>query len=543
MKGLRLLGLLLLCLLWLGGCSSGSRSSQQISTVPSVAPAITIQVTPTAPTLGPGTSQTFTAVVLGSTNTAVTWSVQEAGGGAITPQGTYSAPATAGTFHVIATSQADTAKSAVVAVVIAPIVVTVTPATETLGPLSPKPFTAVLTASSSSGVHWSVAEGAPGGVIDDAGHYTAPTQTGIAHVVASSAADPSRTGAAIVTIVPSGFRPTGYLTSNRASATATLLRDGKVLILGGESVTSDNGCGGSDTPISQAEMYDPASGSFAQAASLQVGRTLQTATLLNDGRVLVAGGSNSSSAPLASAEIYDPATGAFMLTGSMLEPRVGQSATLLQNGKVLIAGGTDTTAAEIYDPANGTFTATGNMVSPRSSHTATLLANGKVLIAGGGSLQTAELYDPAAGTFVLTGSMEFPRNGHTATLLADRGRVLIAGGGYAAGALSSAEIYDVLTGTFAATGSMANPRVQHTATLLASGQVVITGGFGAGVGAGPLATAELFDPLTSTFTQTGSMVAPRSSHAAALLPDGKTFLVAGGSGISGVTMSTAEIYH
>src|SRR5215831_12305977 len=129
----------------------------------------------------------------------------------------------------------------------------------------------------------------------------------------------------------------------------------------------------------------------------------------------------------------DPATGTWTATGSLGTARDNHTATLLSNGKVLVAGGTNLSepflrSAEIYDPATGTWTATGSMVIKRKSHTATLLPNGKVLVVGGyngsnGSLRSAELYDPAAGTWTSTGSLGQPRNFHTATLLPS-GKVL-----------------------------------------------------------------------------------------------------------------------
>jgi WD40 repeat protein len=194
---------------------------------------------------------------------------------------------------------------------------------------------------------------------------------------------------------------------------------------------------------------------------MAVGRYLHTATLLQNGKVLIVGGVlTSTSDPDATAEIYDPATGTFTMTGAMATAREQHTATLLADGRVLIVGGTTsppasltsawlatgavdlqgTATAEIYDPSTGSFSGTGSMAAARTFHTATLLPNGTVLIAGGGNENsTAEIYDPATGSFSVTGGMEVGRSGHTATLLPN-GSVLVAGGGMFAG-LASAELY------------------------------------------------------------------------------------------------------
>jgi hypothetical protein len=328
---------------------------------------------------------------------------------------------------------------------------------------------------------------------------------------------------------------------------------------GAAGATSSGGMGGGKTAARQ--------GIFVPTGSMSVPRFSHTATMLPNGQVLVAGGMSyfcdSCNEALASAELYDPTTGTFTAIGSMTVPRYDHTATLLPSGQVLIVGGVNTwdlASAELYDPATGTFTATGSMTAGRAGHTAMLLTNGKVLIVGDHTDATsvdpasAELYDPVAGTFTATGKMNVLRASPPATLLSN-GKVLIAGGNgvgtftydelggchHNGGTLASAELYDPATRTFTATGSMTAPRYWHRATLFPSGMVLITGGRGQESSdvAPELTSAELYDPAAKTFTATGSMTSPRSGHTATLLCDGKV-LVAGGSGGASADLYDAQ---
>jgi hypothetical protein len=515
------------------GCGGGGTNNVEVP--------IQVLISPPTANLNQGGAQSFTATVTGTSNSGVNWAVQEgAAGGSITSMGVYTAPNKGGTFHVTATSQADTSKSATATVTVATLVVSVTPPTNVLGPLGVRNFSAIVNGALSPNVTWSVQEGAAGGAITLGGQYTAPNTTGGPfHVVATSAQDSTKNATASVTIVPSGFRPTGAMSTGRAEHTATLLPNGKVLIAGGDSCSFINYY--QSCPLDSAEVYDPGAGTFATTGKMSVTRFFHTATLLSNGKVLVTGGHD------ASAELYDPTLGTFAATGSMSVGRSSHTATLLlASGKVLIAGGSNATGplatAELYDPNTGTFTPTGSMAAGRTSHTATLLANGMVLIAGGSNstnatLATTELYDPAKGIFTAANGMVSPRIFHTATLLSN-GNVLVTGGiaNLATGvSLPSAEVYDVVGGSlsFSATGPMVTARDSHFAVLLANGTVLVAGG---SFGSDGAFTAELYNTASGAFTETGGMETGRALAAAVLLLDARVFVSGGSDTVS------AELY-
>jgi hypothetical protein len=281
---------------------------------------------------------------------------------------------------------------------------------------------------------------------------------------------------------------------------------------------------------------------LSPALQMNVERAAHTATLLADGRVLIAGGfreEGTSEIAISSAEIFDPETNTFTPTRDMNAPRDGHTATLLPNGRVLIAGGWDqsgrTSTAELYDPQTGTFESTGSMMASRQGLTATLLKNGKVLIAGGDSARnapqlTAELYDPATKTFTPTGSLKDGRMAHTSTLLNDATVLLIGGTPGDGTILASAEIYDPGTGQFTSTGDANMVRYKHSAVLLKGGNVLILGGSDQDDWIGKYDSAEIYDFKSGTFIRIPDMHGKRFklADAAVLLGDGNV-LIGGGN--------------
>lgn len=546
-----LLALLAVPLLLLMSC--GESSSPTASTQLQVA------INPNAVNLDQGGTKTFSATVQGSSNTAVNWNVREgAAGGNITSAGLYTAPAAAGTYHVIATSQADSTRTATATIIVPAVSVTVSPAAATLRPNETRGLTATVRGSVNTKVTWNVQEGAAGGTITSTGLYTAPVNTGFYHATTTSMADSTQSATAQITVTTASglFSPVGDLQVPRVYHTATLLPNGNVLFAGGAKMRVFHVFAG----LPSAEIFDPVTALFTATSNMGSPRYAHTATVLADGKVLVTGGFGQGgtdeegqalpSPVLDSAEVYDTATGAFTPTGKMNSVRAGHTATLLPNGKVLIVGGgndsTPLATAEIFDPATGTFTATGSLGTARTGHTATLLSDGRILIAGGSSstevLASAEIYNPATGSFAPTANMGTPRIRHTATRLPD-GRVLVAGGYDGTADTATAELYDPSTGSFTATGTMGTVREGHTATLLSDGTVLIAGG---GDTSSVLASAETYSPEAASFVPTGNLTMPRIGHTATLLKDGRVLVTGGlnyppGGGIN--LLASAETYE
>ncbi len=395
--------------------------------------------------------------------------------------------------------------------------------------------------------------GTPSSPSGPTGSSTPPSATTSA-IASPTSTTPTLTPSPSPTSRPLTFVATGSMHTARTDATATLLKNGRVLIAGGED-THEMGI----TFYASAEIYNPATGKFTSTGSMTAARADATAILLSDGRVLIAGGdgcsdpkhctnvANEATENLASADIYDPATGKFTRTGSMTISDRDDAAVLLPDGKVLMADfGPD---VELFDPATGKFTSSGTGTGSSTPNTATVLPNGKVLVTTGEG--SPQLYDEASGKFA-TISIVLPpgtpsakyedgkviarETVHTATLLKN-GRVLLFESGYL-------ETYDPATGTCADAGfiSPGGEWIYPTATLLPDGRVLFEGGaLVPDPAGGSVSTniALLYDP-SSRQVSTGSMQMARAGQTATLLPDGSV-LIAGGEGTDFKPLASAEL--
>jgi hypothetical protein len=373
------------------------------------------------------------------------------------------------------------------------------------------------------------------------------------------------------------FTTTGSMSVPRSSHTATLLANGKVLIVGGPATESAQT---QTQALTSAELYDPNTGTFTPTGNLTSRLYLPTATLLNDGRVLIVGTPYDGCEN--TAELYDPATGTFSKTGGTATHQFGGRAILLDDGRVLLAGGVTITdceadryplsvaTPELYEPSTGTFVPTGpfatagminsdSFAGPEVS-VVSLLPEGRVLIA---AELNSELYNRVTGTFSQTSPMtticgfgpERPGHisGRTGTLLAS-GKVLLTGGEHEdCGRFPTIELYDPLDEKFHSAGAMSTPRANHSATLLPDGTVFIAGGDTANCFGGPCygnpatANVESYDPLTGRLTVLHDMMTNRAGHTATVLMDGTVLLTGGyshtGYGSVGRSVfSSAEIY-
>lgn len=325
---------------------------------------------------------------------------------------------------------------------------------------------------------------------------------------------------------------------------AVRLLDGRVLLVSGSSPTN--------TFWEGSELYDPSLGTFSPAGTMEVPRADPALARLPGGEVLVLGGdSNVAQFERATlVEAFDPVTSTWAPAGHLLANRSRHTATLLHDGRVLVAGGfafgsSANRAGELWVPGVGARPLAGGLVHQRIGHTATLLADGRVLLAGGYDLEltpigVAEVFDPATEASILVPGPAEPRAYHAAVRLAD-GRVLLAGG--EGGALrASAEIYDPATGAFSPAGALSAPRSEVEAVLLGDGTVLVAGGIEAPDFAA-VDVVERWDPATGAFsTLPARLSSPRTGLSLTRLGDGRV-LIAGGDPGSGFPVAAAELYE
>jgi N-acetylneuraminic acid mutarotase len=328
----------------------------------------------------------------------------------------------------------------------------------------------------------------------------------------------------------------GSMNFARRNHTATLLKNGKVLVAGG----------GNTNLLASTELYDPVTTVWTVAAPMNTLRQNHTATLLKNGNVLVVGGQGSSGY-LATAELYDPLSNLWTPAGSTSATRASHTATLLNDGRVLVAGGSNgahVANADLYDSTMNTWSTAAMLNSPRASHTAALLNDGKVLVVAGtgpvGFLSTSELYDPSSNVWTQAAKLSTSYRARHAMVSDGNGKVLVTAGQTNGTTipLNSAEIYDSVNNLWSSAGFLITGRSSHTATTLIDGRVLVAGGTGT-----PnvyLASAELYDPGTNMWTATGSMATARYQHTATRLVGGKVLIVGGSDGT--VALNSTELY-
>lgn len=556
-----------------------------VATVTYAAQAISVSVSPTNPRIGANGTVQLSAVVSGTSNQNVTWSVEEgASGGSITSQGLYTAPSAIGTYHARATSVADTSKFSTSTITVSAMGgFHIIPNGLDSAPGGTWTFQALDDATPVTAVTWSIPGAA--GTITSAGLYTASATLGTYTLTATNTATQQQATTSVRIIDTVTLSLYGFGESDTLFAC-----DGAFI---GWSLGPDSGIdrtvtwdvvegapGGSILNLDWYRIYlgPPTPGSYhvraiptadpskvqqrtvTVAANPGVGPFQATSNLpattrighgaaaLPDGRVAITGGwGGNPGGYLSSVEVFNPGSNTFSTLGNpLLQARSAPVLVALDANRVLVCGGevaydSASNGGEVIQVGTGTVTAVaGTMRVKRMGHQVTGLTTGpnagKFLITGGmdepnfyGTVSgTADLFDPTSNTFSpISENMELARVNHSATRLND-GRVLIVGGNDGDSALFSAEIFDPVAGTFSyTTGNLADARANHTATLLNDGTVLIAGG---NTLSGHPESCELFNPATGNFTAGPAMMEGRLFHTATRLNDGRVLVTGGNSG-------------
>jgi large repetitive protein len=331
------------------------------------------------------------------------------------------------------------------------------------------------------------------------------------------------------------WTPTANLTAARSAACAVVLNDGRLLVAGG---LSDSGA------VSTVDIYGT-DGVFSAGPPMTQARARAACVTLNDGRVLVAGG-NDGSGSLKTAEIFDPATNRWQPTGNLSSAREGHQMALNSWGFAWVAGGTTNGAIagalELYYPRTGRFQAVGALHTPRAEFAMTPLGR-NLVIAGGtdgtSTLSSVEIYDGSLGTVTVAGAMSQARKDFAAAALLD-GTVLMTGGIDLNGAtLTSTEIFDPVKGTSSAGPSLLEPRAFHSVyAMLHNGSVLIYGGSG---NSGVLGTTELYTPWSGGIAKGSPLNSARRDEAKATVRAG-SYMIAGGRSDLGY-LSGSELFQ
>lgn len=344
---------------------------------------------------------------------------------------------------------------------------------------------------------------------------------------------------------PPRWKKVGSLITARDEHTTTLLGDGRLLVVGGWRDCPGEGLQiGTCRRVAGSEIFDVATGTSHEVPML-IPRVRHTATLLSDGRVLVLGGIDEFYGTRGSAqmiaEIFDPATNQWSVAGTSLLPgREHHTATLLPSGKVLVVQGR---LAEIFDPESGLSLPTMPLPSGHSGHVAIPLDDGRVLIAGGNTDRVAHIFDPTSGTWSETRRMAQQRFWGAAVPMAD-GRVLVTGG-WAFGTATytdSAEIYDPATNSWSDAAPFHAGRSHHSLTPLPDGTFLLVGGRNSSLLTLPRLTAQRYDPATDSWTTLSELHVARSYHAATALADGSV-AVTGGYRIDNEREGSIEVFE